>query len=777
MRKLCLIFFCCVFCVVTDANAQTWKCGKNGNNVIATLKDGILTISGTGEMMSFGHYGDYPWHRNRTRIKKLNIQQGVTSIGHNAFKECTVLNSVTIPASVTSIGRNAFRGCITLTSVTIPEGVTSIGEDAFRDCSLIVTVQFNAINCTSVSYDESSVFYGCTALTSLNIGNNVTKIPNYVFRNCRNLTSVTIPNSVTSIGKGAFSICYALTSVSIPESVTDIGVGAFSYCTNLASVTIPSSVTSIGDKAFFNCEALTSVIIPESVTFIGYDAFNNCAQLAMVQFNAVNCKIKPNIRSFSSSSVFSGCTAPALLNIGKNVIQIPESAFVKWQGLTSVNISNGVTSIGEKAFSDCTALTSVTIPSSVTSIGDYAFSNSGLTSVTIPNNVTYLGFNSFSNCRQLATVQFNAEKYDIGYNRNILDRTYRAVFSGCTTKLNIGSSVTSIWYEFFTGAEFTSIEVAADNANYSSINGVLFNKKKTTLLQYPNGKMETSYIIPNGVTEISWYAFSNCRTLASVTIPNGVTSIGIEAFSNCTNLTSITIPASVRVIENGAFSNCHQLEMVQFNAVDCWRMSNEYSFRIPPRQPVFWGCEALTTLNIGNNVTRIPDYAFWGCSNLTSVTIGNKVTSIGDEAFANCTGLTSVIMPSSVTDVSNSAFWGCTGLTSATIPEIIKKMKNEKSLLLDGWYVEVYRAALFGNYVMLNFNFRDKYNERDMNACVSVEADGKRIYPIRQEGDIYIFNVKDVNWLEIYSIHPGKDWVPLSRQITLSNLTFHRLEN
>ena len=186
-------------------------CGAegDGSNLTWTLdREGVLTISGSGDMYDYG-LSDAPWYGIRSRVKSAVIADGVTSIGYKAFDDCTSLTSVTIPDSVTSIGDSAFSGCTSLTSVTIPDSVTSIGGWAFYECT--------------------------------------------------SLTSVTIPDSVTSIGNGAFKGCTSLTSVTIPGSVTRIGVGAFASCTSLTSVTIPDSVTRIGKQAFDYCTSLTDV--------------------------------------------------------------------------------------------------------------------------------------------------------------------------------------------------------------------------------------------------------------------------------------------------------------------------------------------------------------------------------------------------------------------------------------------------------------------------------------------------------------------------------------
>ena len=326
-------------------------CGAegDGSNLTWTLdREGVLTISGSGDMYDYG-LSDAPWYGIRSRVKSAVIADGVTSIGYKAFDDCTSLTSVTIPDSVTSIGYKAFDDCTSLTSVTIPDSVTSIGDSAFS---------------------------GCTSLTSVTIPDSVTSIGDSAFSGCTSLTSVTLPDSVTSIGDWAFSYCTSLTSVTLPDSVTSIGYEAFFNCTSLTSVTIPDGVTSIGEDAFRNCTSLTSVTIPDSVTRIGERAFYYCTSLTSVTI--------PDSVTSIGNGAFKGCTS-----------------------LTSVTIPGSVTRIGVGAFASCTSLTSVTIPDSVTSIGDSAFCNcKSLTSVTIPDSVTRIGKQAFDYCTSLTDVYY-----------------------------------------------------------------------------------------------------------------------------------------------------------------------------------------------------------------------------------------------------------------------------------------------------------------------------------------------------------------------------------
>ena len=222
-------------------------------------EDGTLNISGTGAMKDYDS-DDSPATQKKDSVKKVVIEDDVTSIGDYAFWNCSNLTSITIPDSVTIIGNSAFNACSSLTSLTIPNSVTSI---------------------------EFAAFYACSSLTSLTIPNSVTSIGDSAFNACSSLTSLTIPNSVTSIGEGAFYACSSLTSITIPNSVTSIGEGAFYACSSLTSITIPDSVTRIGDYAFKNCSNLTSITIPDSVTSIGNSAFYGCSSLKTI---SLSCK-------------------------------------------------------------------------------------------------------------------------------------------------------------------------------------------------------------------------------------------------------------------------------------------------------------------------------------------------------------------------------------------------------------------------------------------------------------------------------------------------------
>ncbi len=308
--------------------------------------------------------------------------------------------------------------------------------------------------------------------------------------------------------------------------------------------------------------------------------------------------------------------------------------------VTSANIPSSiggvkVTSIGDDAFSRSYSLISVTIPSSVTSIGCSAFSMCrSLSDVTIPDGVTSIGERAFMRCDSLSSV-------------------------------TIPASVTFIGDDPFSCSSLSSIEVDPANSQYSSANGVLFNKSKTELLRYPEGKTDASYTIPSSVTSIGELAFQFCDSLSSVTIPSSITSIGDHAFS-CSSLSSVTIPNSVNSIDEQAFSHCARLSSITIPS--SVTSIGDYAFLY---------CSNLPSVTIPNSVTSIGAWAFYGCISLNSVTIPGSITSIGEAAFAYCPSLSNVTIRSGVTSISARAFDDCSSLSSVTIPSSITSIGNK----------------------------------------------------------------------------------------------------
>ena len=509
------------------------------------------------------------------------IPNSVTSVGDRAFNNCKSLKNITIPNSVTTIGDYEFLYCESLAGVTIPDSVTNIGNWAFYGCTSLKSVTIP----NSVTSIGENAFYNCIRLTSVIIGNGVISIGKDAFCFCESLKDITIPDSITNIGSYAFAYCRSLTSVTIPNSVKSIGEHAFEDCTSLTSIGVSSdnknyasvegvlfnkdksklitypagksndtyeisnSVTSIGDHAFTGCVSLKSVTIHDSVTSISDGAFFDCEGLKDVYYtstedewnkitigndneNLTNATIHYNFEPEPSNKQTGSCgdNVTYSLDTETGVLTISgtgkmkdysgeDSPFYQNSNIKSVIIENGVTSIGNLAFSSCNSLIEVSLPSSIISLGVSAFSGcENLMSISIPANVADIQSIAFAGCKKL-----------------------------------------------------TSIEVDSNNENYSSINGVLFDKNITELVCYPAGKNDASYTVPNTVKSFAYGSFYDCENLTSVIIPNGVTSIGGASFWNCKNLKSIVIPKSVTKIDLFSFNGCESLKDIYYTGTqDEW---------------------------------------------------------------------------------------------------------------------------------------------------------------------------------------------------------------
>ena len=275
-----------------------------------------------------------------------------------------------------------------------------------------------------------------------------------------------------------------------------------------------------------------------------------------------------------------------------------ETHFSPWHNvrdyITTVIIEPGVTSIGNRAFFSCDRMTSITIPNSVTSIGFRAFNYCfRLLSVTIPDGVTSIAEEAFLLCLDMTWVKLPASVVNIGAQ----------AFAQCNHLL--------------------SIDVDRENEHYTSEDGVLFNKSKTTLIRCPGGKT-AEYVIPNSVTVIDSSAFSHCKNLTSIIIPNSVTSIGNYACYLCNSLTSIIIPHSVTSIGSYAFSECTSLTSVSFP--NSLTSLEEWTFN---------SCYSLTSVTLPASLKNIGSFVFYGCSRLTSITLPANLASIGECAFCN----------------------------------------------------------------------------------------------------------------------------------------------
>lgn len=352
--------------------------GELGTNLTWTFdtETGTLTISGTGNMKNFTYTTNgLTWAYLSKNIKKVVIQDGVTSIGDMAFCGYSNLESVSIPDGLTSIGSYAFGYCTSLESVVLPESVKYIGYNGFCSCSSLEAITIKNPDCEIngdnilgyCTISDTAVIYGYENSTAQayaldwdkqfisigeveditgTCGDNLTWSYN---RTTRTLT-ISGTGEMTSESKSWSSLRKVVKTLVIENGVTSISYDAFQGYSRLESVTLPDSIKTIGAGAFDNCPALESITIPDSVTTVGMCAFELCSSLK------------------------------------------------------SVSLSNSITEIDYGTFENCSHLESIIIPDSVTTIGNYAFKKChSLKSITIPENVNRIRV-AFQDCYRLESI-------------------------------------------------------------------------------------------------------------------------------------------------------------------------------------------------------------------------------------------------------------------------------------------------------------------------------------------------------------------------------------
>lgn len=690
----------------------------------------------------------------------FTVPDSVVTIEDSGFEGCTSLTSVEIPNTVTTIGLDAFKGCTSLVEVTIPlvspysattpsylsyffggrsyytgatipaslqtvniaEGTETIPANAFVGCQTLDTINLPS----TIENIAPGAFSGVTATINFAPTSNLTTIPQGAFNGYKG-TTINFPSSVTTIESEAFKGCTNLTAINLPKDVVNIGANAFSGVTSQISfaadatittltsnsfsgyagpnIAFPDSLTTIQANAFNKATAITA-INTNKVQTIGTGAFANCPELQTVTIGEalesldvgsfVNC---PKLKSFDvdpNNTIYSSADG-VLYNKLKTVLyKCPES---KIFSVLPFEVPGSVTVIGENAFTKCTNMTSVDLSNAtgLQTIGKSAFKGTPINAITLPTSVTSIGNSAFESCGELTTVHIPQNVETIG----------TGAFAACN--------------------KLTAITVDSNNTNYASFDGVLYNKAKSTLVQYPAGKVGSPYtvaseclqisdkafqgatkvtevVLPNGLQSIGANAFDGCATLSTINIPTTVETIGAEAFAGCVALNEIEIASSVTNLGARAFKNCTALETVTIPAALLALGDN-----------LFMGCTSLTEIIVvaGNTeyrsvdgvlftndmkklikypeakvgesytipagVEEIADNAFNNAKNLTNITIPASLKTIGANAFVGCSNLSAVIFDgtSGLITIKDKAFSGCSTLASITLPNSLQNIGAE----------------------------------------------------------------------------------------------------
>lgn len=512
-------------------------------------------------------------------------------------------------------------------------------------------------------------------------GKRVTSIGSEAFMES-SIKSVILSSNIDTICEYAFADCTSLSSVNFAESnLKTIGDCAFRR-TQFTELVFPDTLETIGENAFipylyngywYNNE-IPSLI--QKITFganlktIGSHAFYSNKVLSEIIFTG------DKLKSIGESA-FSGCTALTSLNITGDYAEICGGAFYGCSKLESVTLS-GVETLGNNgAFEWCTNLKTFTADSTLINIGKESFEYDRLLETFVWESGSgsgTIGSYAFSECGALQSIVIPDQVESIS--------DYVFYKSNSLTSVSFGSGLNDLSGSAFSeNTSLTDITVSPDNGTYKSVDNVLYSKDGKTLVFFKkNGTGE--YRIPDGVEAIAPYAFENCQ-FSKVIIPGSVKTIGEYAFKNCTALTEVVFEDSDspdKVIGNYAFSNCTSLASIDFgNAV---KSIGDYAFYKAPVTSIvfpdsleaignsaFESCTSIETIDFGTGIKTIGDKSFYWNSKLTEVSFpGTDLTSIGTQAFWNDKLLNGIsIQSEKLKSIGEDAFYDCEGLESVTI--------------------------------------------------------------------------------------------------------------
>ena len=708
--------------------------GTFGDNLTWSVDaEGTLTISGTGAIPDFEYvmgetpnsiYGgaNTPWRSYL--IRKVVVNEGITSVGSIALAYLEKMESISLPASLRELGSHALANnfglkqivlpenletldemalfqCSGLSSLHIPAGVKSIGESAIDGCRLdsITVDEANTAFCAEdgVLYtkDKKELLAITSNRTELTIPDSVTRVGSALFFDGQNIVSVTI-GAQCDWGMN-LSLCNSLEQITVVDSnpylcakdnvlFSKDGTELIVYPSARpgTSYTVPAGTKKIGAQAFGDCQNLTSIVLPDGLTEIDFSGIG-CAYLAEITIPA-------SVTTISQESVgFHNGTKLQNLVIRGAAGSAAES-YAKENGFTFVEIGATSGKCGENLTWSVDAEGTLTI-SGTGAMWDYtSVSEDGNWRTTAPwyvlspvklvlnEGISYIGCEAFRGCGFAGSLTIPKSVTRLG----------REAFRDCQNLTNvvIPASLTSIKYGAFYGC--------------------------TGL---------TSVTIPEGVTAIEVFAFRNCSRLTGVVIPEGVTCIPDFAFDGCASLTSITIPESVTSVSHGAFEGCSSLKDVYYLGTQAqWEEITVYGSNEPLLdaelhvnsagyvvfgscgENLTWGIDADGTLTISGTgdmqdydvvsendawhttapwyayspkklvleegITHVGKSAFVGCGFTGELTIPKGVTDIGYRAFGYCSGFTgSVTLPEGLTQIGSSAFAFCSGLTGVTLPQ------------------------------------------------------------------------------------------------------------
>lgn len=664
--------------ICTVCGQKEKKTGKF-DNLSWTICDGVLTISGEGEMQNFTYDTrmDSPWYDDRDQIDKICIEEGVTTIGdyafYNFYHSLGKRLQVELPESLTSIGQGAFSNCNRLWEVLIPKNVSKIGEQAFSNCDrATVLYKGNVLpsdldiewswphsmemitNVTDVGETEDGRFlYYLTGdgyagvYKYLNYEENVVipeeienlpvkKIGTAAFMSKPLVANVTIPNTVVSIANNAFYECRYLIKVSLPEELVDIGEYAFYRCEKLSDISLPEKLENIGENAFCDCAAITSVVIPNGVTRL-------------------------------QTAVFDGCTSLRDVTLPDYLVKMDYYVFIR-----------------------CSSLEEITLPDSLKYMGFHSFADTGLKSIKIPKNVQTCD-DVFNGCSKLSLIEVDSPYIaqnivEEGTSKVVLAEDLCENTSTLVFPKSIEEISSYILDNYKTVTEFTN-----DDVEYVAYSDHDHEWQEKTQLGYVECQQDGNIVYTCtecGLDKTEWVQAHDIGEWtvdkeASCT-ENGEKS---RKCSRCDYREVEVIPALGHNYVEGICSNCGKAEGISgtCGANLVWtldddgflmisgegKMDNYTSIKSVPWYAYIGQIKKIT---IEKGVTSIGNFAFYGLTGIKEIVLPKGMEVIGNYAFKGCTSLDTAELPKNLWKIGESAFYGCTALKEMNMPDTITVM-------------------------------------------------------------------------------------------------------
>lgn len=553
--------FCGEVTETTDGTQISWELSD----------EGVLTITGEGRMAPEAFNYDL-------RVKEVVIGDGITNISDFCFNYCSNLAKVTMGDDVEVIGSSAFFNCDKLKNIQFFDSLIKIESAAFTDCDGLEEVVFN----DGLLIIERNAFWFCRNLKAIELPDSITTIESSAFSCCHDLETVRIGVDATSIAQDAFSSCSSLSAIYVDEeNLKYSSVSGILYdkaktkailvpAAVKGEILIPATVEAFTYKTIFGCNRVTDITIEEgSLKYKSIDGvvYSADGKTLIACPGGKNGKVTiPYGVEVIGEQAFYSCKILDEVSFPNTLLHIENSAFGFCEDLETLVLPESLITIGRDSFSRCHTLETVIFPDSLETIDDGAFSASyNLKSVTFGSNVFRIASNAFSNCSNFSLIEVSESNQNYSSFDGILYNKTKTklviVPSALAGEVTIPATVEDFTYNAVQSCgKITAINIEEGNAKYKSIDGIVYSADGKTVIVCPRGK-KGAVTIADGTEKVEAWSFYFCKSITSVRIPDTVYSIERLAFNSCSSLATVSIPKSITKINNDMFDSCGFTEL------------------------------------------------------------------------------------------------------------------------------------------------------------------------------------------------------------------------